>query len=199
MQGRALRTPDPAVPGAHYQRVCGMRNADGTEMDFSGQGIERLRQEKEAFERSVGRPVHDFEWFSALYREMPFRNPAYHALFALLEGRRVPVLFHCSCGKDRTGIGAMLIPLALGVSRADALADYMLTNVYRREIIERFLADKPAAERDLLLPVEGVSEPMGAGAIDEILRRYPSYEAYFADEFGLDAARLKALRDFYLE
>ena len=183
----------------HYQRVCGMRNADGTEMDFSGQGIERLRQEKEAFERSVGRPVHDFEWFSALYREMPFRNPAYHALFALLEGRRVPVLFHCSCGKDRTGIGAMLILLALGVSRADALADYMLTNVYRREIIERFLADKPAAERDLLLPVEGVSEPMGAGAIDEILRRYPSYEAYFADEFGLDAARLKALRDFYLE
>ena len=88
---------------------------------------------------------------------------------------------------------------ALGVSRADALADYMLTNVYRREIIERFLADKPAAERDLLLPVEGVSEPMGAGAIDEILRCYPSYEAYFADEFGLDAARLKALRDFYLE
>ena len=60
--------------------------------------------------------MHDFEWFSALYREMPFRNPAYHALFALLEGRRVPVLFHCSCGKDRTGIGAMLILLALGVS-----------------------------------------------------------------------------------
>ena len=157
--GESAAHPDPAVPGAHYQRVCGMCNADGTEMDFSGQGIERLRQEKEAFERSVGHPVHDFEWFSALYREMPFRNPAYHALFALLEGRRVPVLFHCSCGKDRTGIGAMLILLALGVSRADALADYMLTNVYRREIIERFLADKPAAERDLLLPVEGVSEP----------------------------------------
>ena len=59
--------------------------------------------------------------------------------------------------------------------------------------------DKPAAAHNLLLPVEGVSEPMGAGAIDEILQRYPSYEAYFADEFGLDAARLKALRDFYLE
>lgn len=88
--GESAAHPDPAVPGAHYQRVCGMRNVDGTEMDFSGQGIERLRQEKEAFERSVGRPVHDFEWFSALYREMPFRNPAYHALFALLEGRRVP-------------------------------------------------------------------------------------------------------------
>ena len=134
-----------------------------------------------------------------MYRQMLTGNKAFKELFRALEAGETPVLFHCSCGKDRTGIGAMLILLALGVSRADALADYMLTNVYRREIIERFLADKPAAERDLLLPVEGVSEPMGAGAIDEILRRYPSYEAYFADEFGLDAARLKALRDFYLE
>ena len=49
--GESAAHPDPAVPGAHYQCVCGMRNADGTEMDFSGQGIERLRQEKEAFER----------------------------------------------------------------------------------------------------------------------------------------------------
>ena len=47
--GESAAHPDPAVPGAHYQRVCGMRNADGTEMDFSGQGIERLRQGKEAF------------------------------------------------------------------------------------------------------------------------------------------------------
>ena len=197
--GESAMHPEPAVPGAHYQRVCGMRNADGTEMDFSGQGIERLRQEKEAFERSVGHPVHDFYWFSAMYAEMPFHNPAYHALFDLLEHRRVPVLFHCSCGKDRTGIGAMLILLALGVSRADALADYMLTNTYRRAIIDKFLADKPADQRELLLPVEGVSEPMGAGAMDAILKRYPSYEAYFADEFGLTPERLAALRDFYLE
>ena len=114
---------------------------------------------------------------------------------SLLLGNAVPHLLT----PDTARLLGFGILLALGVSRADALADYMLTNVYRREIIERLLADKPAAERDLLLPVEGVSEPMGAGAIDEILRRYPSYEAYFADEFGLDAARLKALRDFYLE
>lgn len=197
--GESAAHPDPAVPGRTTSASAVCATPMAPRWTFPVRASSACGRKKEAFERSVGRPVHDFEWFSALYREMPFRNPAYHALFALLEGRRVPVLFHCSCGKDRTGIGAMLILLALGVSRADALADYMLTNVYRREIIERFLADKPAAERDLLLPVEGVSEPMGAGAIDEILQRYPSYEAYFADEFGLDAARLKALRDFYLE
>ena len=63
----------------------------------------------------------------------------------------------------------------------------------------RHFSDKPADERELLLPVEGVSEPMGAGAIDAILQRYPSYEAYFAAEFGLTADKLAAMRDFYLE
>ena len=65
-------------------RVCGMRNADGSEMDFSSRGIARIQQEKDAYERSVGHPVHDFYWFSLLYAQMPCGNPAYRALFALL-------------------------------------------------------------------------------------------------------------------
>ena len=36
--GEAARQPDAAVSGAHYQRICGMRYADGSEMDFSPAG-----------------------------------------------------------------------------------------------------------------------------------------------------------------
>ena len=148
---------------------------------------------------AIEQPVHDFYWFTDLYKQMPFGNPAYHELFRLLEEHRVPLLFHCTCGKDRTGIAAMLVLLALGVSREDAIADYMLTNVYRKAIIDKFMQDKPADQYDLLLPVEGVSESMGAGSIDVLLEKYPSYEAYFDAEYGLTTARLAALRDFYLE
>lgn len=196
--GEADKHPDPVVSGAVYHRVCAMRMTDGSEMDFSSTGIERLAAEKAAFEKAAGHPVHDFDWFSVLYRQMPFGNPAYHTLFRLLEEHRGPLLFHCTCGKDRTGIAAMLILLALGVPRETALADYMLTNVYRRQIIEDSLRGKSAAERRLLLSVEGVSEEMGAGAIDEILAHHASYEDYFREEYGLDAQRLSALRDFYL-
>lgn len=192
-------SPDAAVSGAHYQRICGMRYADGSEMDFSPAGIQRIAAEKAAYEAKAGHPVHDFYWFTDLYKQMPFGNPAYHELFRLLEEHRVPLLFHCTCGKDRTGIAAMLVLLALGVSREDAIADYMLTNVYRKAIIDKFMQDKPADQYDLLLPVEGVSESMGAGSIDVLLEKYPSYEAYFEAEYGLTTARLAALRDFYLE
>ena len=105
--------------------------------------------EKAAYEAKAGHPVHDFYWFTDLYKQMPFGNPAYHELFRLLEEHRVPLLFHCTCGKDRTGIAAMLVLLALGVSREDAIADYMLTNVYRKAIIDKFMQDKPADQYDL--------------------------------------------------
>lgn len=197
--GESDRAPDPVPSGCHYQRICGMRHADGSEMDFSPAGIRRLNEEKEAFEKVAGRKVHDFEWFSAQYMRMPFANPAYHELFRLLEERRVPMLFHCTCGKDRTGIAGMLILLALGASRETALHDYMLTNLYRREIIQKSLEGKSAEERAKLVPVEGVSRQMGSGALDAIEAKFPSYEVFFEQEFGLTPARLAALRDFYLE
>ena len=203
--GESAAHPDPAVPGAHYQRVCGMRNADGTEMDFSGQGIERLRQEKEAFERSVGRPVHDFEWFSALYREMPFRNPAYHALFALLEGRRVPVLFHCSGGKDRTGVAAMLILLALGASDKTIAEDFEKTNIWRRPELEAVWAEHAEeiaadpARKDFYLGVFGVHPESAPFVLSIIRERYGSADAYLEAEYGLTPARLMRLRRMYLE
>ena len=203
--GESAAHPDPAVPGAHYQRVCGMRNVDGTEMDFSGQGIERLRQEKEAFERSVGRPVHDFEWFSALYREMPFRNPAYHALFALLEGRRVPVLFHCSCGKDRTGVAAMLILLALGASDETICADFVQTNTCRKEEVEALWAEHAEEiaarpeQKYFYLGISGVHPDDGPFVLQTIREQYGTTDAYLEAEYGLTPARLMRLRRMYLE
>lgn len=197
--GEAARHPDPPVPGAENIRLCAMCNEDGSEMDFSPGGIRRLEEEKARYVAAAGRDVHDFEWFSYLYAQMPFGNPAYRLLFRLLEQQRVPLLFHCSCGKDRTGIGAMLILLALGVERPVVLRDYMLTNTYRRAILERHLSTLPCEQRLPAIPVEGVSYQMAAGTLDAIQSRYARREDYFAEEFGLDAPRLAALRDKYLE
>lgn len=44
-----------------------------------------------------------------------------------------PSLFHCTAGKDRTGLTAMLILSTLGVSDDDVLTDFGLSNTYRAE------------------------------------------------------------------
>jgi protein-tyrosine phosphatase len=46
----------------------------------------------------------------------------------LLDEQDAPVVFHCTAGKDRTGVAAALLLLALGVSREWVMRDFLLTN-----------------------------------------------------------------------
>jgi protein tyrosine/serine phosphatase len=67
----------------------------------------------------------------AVYTRMP-NNPAMHAMFGrylhALADREGASLVHCFAGKDRTGIAATLLLHILGVSEADQLHEFLLTN-----------------------------------------------------------------------
>lgn len=49
------------------------------------------------------------------------------------------VLFHCSAGKDRTGVLASAVLYMMGVEREDIIADYEVTFTYNRRGINRML------------------------------------------------------------
>jgi protein-tyrosine phosphatase len=49
-----------------------------------------------------------------------------------------PTVFHCTAGKDRTGIVAALVLAFLGVSDEDIVADYGLTQHVMPEMLERY-------------------------------------------------------------
>lgn len=48
-----------------------------------------------------------------------------------------PFIFHCFCGKDRTGILAALLLSAAGVERTDIIADYEVSYTYIKPFIEK--------------------------------------------------------------
>jgi protein-tyrosine phosphatase len=114
------------------------------------------------------------------------------------------VLLHCTSGKDRTGMIEVLILLALGVSREDAVADYMLTNEYLSARINGAKQDARGAGygddfiRALQL-LEGVQQPMIDMFLDAILQQYGSMEEYFDNAVGLDEAKRAALHEIYVE
>jgi hypothetical protein len=58
----------------------------------------------------------------------------YKAFFTeLLQAEGKPVLYHCSAGKDRTGIATMLLLAALGVDKETIIQDYLLSAQYVAE------------------------------------------------------------------
>lgn len=63
------------------------------------------------------------------YRGMPaWLEHRLRGVFNFLMAEEVPLLFHCSGGKDRTGLTAALVLHSLGVDRDTILGDYEMTN-----------------------------------------------------------------------
>lgn len=70
---------------------------------------------------------------SCVYRIVPGMLAQYIPSFfsALVSDHQVPLVFHCSAGKDRTGILSAIILLALGVPREVVIEDYLKTARYQ--------------------------------------------------------------------
>lgn len=70
---------------------------------------------------------------AADYRQMMQQGASLvlEVLRTVAEPDRQPVLFHCTAGKDRTGLAAAMLLRVLGVPDATIMHDYLLTNRHR--------------------------------------------------------------------
>lgn len=112
------------------------------------------------------------------------------------------VLWHCTNGKDRTGVAAMLLLGVLNVDEETIMADFMLTNEFfeaeisgMRKQLESFIQDKALLE-ELLVINRGVYAPYMQNAIDYIKSNYGDIPGYVKSELGLtddDIAKLQRL------
>lgn len=68
-------------------------------------------------------------------------TPTYKQLFRLLLNESsYPLVFHCTAGKDRTGLAAALILRVLGADMALVMQDYLATNTFTAQAIDKILA-----------------------------------------------------------
>jgi protein-tyrosine phosphatase len=73
-------------------------------------------------------------WMTTVYSDFAFKAaPQYSTVFVQLEKDPLPLLYHCSAGKDRTGVFSAFLLLTLGVPEETVLKDYALTTSYLRD------------------------------------------------------------------
>ena len=196
--GEVQKEPDYVPDGARLVQICGLCAEDGHEISFAPDDIAALMK---GYEESADGST----FVQAMYERMLFGNKAFKELFRALEAGETPILFHCSAGKDRTGVAAMLILLALGASDETICADYERTNLCRKAEIDAVLAEH--AEEIAANPAcrmryyrkAGVDPAAAPFVLRTIRAKYGSAENYLEAEYGLTPARLMRLRRMYLE
>ena len=180
------RTPDRAVPGAENIWLPPVPD------------LEAVIPIKSTVPREVRQVFHEFYRLMSLH---PAAIEAYAAFFQkLLASGGRPVLWHCSQGKDRTGVGAMLLLSALGFDRETAIEEYLLTNQFAQKQLEGMrLARASEEELALMGEVFPVFEVNARYYFDCILIEYGSMENYLELALGLGPGEIARLREYYLQ
>lgn len=118
------------------------------------------------------------------------------------EGRSI--LWHCTDGKDRTGLASMLLLSALGASRETIMEDYMMTNLFNgvrlaetKKQAEEFGFSAEKTEVCLFM-AGGVIREFMEHAIDILEERYGSVRGYLAEELNVSAGDCLDLADCFL-
>lgn len=115
------------------------------------------------------------------------------------------VLFHCSGGKDRTGIATALVLTALGVPQEEIEADFMMSNALNdADNTAVQMANEVNAAQGTSMPAEAVWPTVGVrkayldNFYDSVATRYGSVDGYLRDGLGLTDDEVQALRARYL-
>jgi protein-tyrosine phosphatase len=116
----------------------------------------------------------------------------------------LPMLIHCTAGKDRTGFAASLIQLLLGADPQAAMQDYLASNdllrTYQQEMQHRMKSlPRLGISLEKFLPLFEARPEYLQAAWDQIQQEYGSREAYFKQGLGLSDDGQQSLRRLLLE
>jgi protein-tyrosine phosphatase len=116
-------------------------------------------------------------------------------LFENLLAHADPLLFHCTAGKDRTGLAAALVLYALDVSESDIWRDYLLTN----QLYKRNSTGVTNLAPDVLKIVWEVQESFLQASLEQIQTSHGNVHNYLSNELGITPAAKLRLQSLYLD
>lgn len=192
-ESEILSSPSDIVENINYIRIPAMPQLKSN--------IAQLGSIKEMMENMFDKN-NAFELLKEAYYNLPVNNPAYKELVKLMQNdSNLPILMHCTAGKDRTGVGSAIILMILGINRSSIVEDYLKSNQSAKDSINEILSVQPELKnvpKDKLKYIFGVNETY----INEVFKRidtdFDSTEDYLLKEFNLTKDDIKNLQSKYL-
>lgn len=149
----------------------------------------------------------DLDWLTPSYmidgylKNIEHSADKWAAVLSCLIRGQAPLVFHCSAGKDRTGICAGLILLALGVPEETVIFDHGLSNHYLEAFLPKVYSYFESLGLDPSRLGSYLSAPQEAmlGVLEHINASYGSVLTYLEQKAGISPEQIEVLRRNLLE
>ena len=133
---------------------------------------------------------------------LEFGPTSWLRLFGILaEQENLPVVLHCTAGKDRTGVSTAFLLSVLGVSRDVIEADYLLTNLdteRQADFIEKTSGYPEGYDRKSMITAAGVPEDAMSDFLDGVESKWGSVIEYL-EKIGISREQMEKVRNNFLE
>jgi protein-tyrosine phosphatase len=119
----------------------------------------------------------------------------------LADPKSLPLLFHCTGGKDRAGTFAALLLLALGVPEETVIHDYGLSNIYIADVVNQIYAQLNIdnAYREKIAPYFSAPKYCIEALLSHLRDKYGSPIEYLTSRAGVTEEMLQAIKYQLLE
>lgn len=137
----------------------------------------------------------------SLYKTFPIEHSEkYKSFFNELTVSESPLVFHCTAGKDRTGIGAALLCAALDVPLNTIALDYENSTYYRFDHNKKYLKIMTlrGVDPEVAQSIMGVKAEFIIEIFDELEEQYGSVSNFLEEELGVNDSIRDLLKAKYL-
>ena len=121
----------------------------------------------------------------------------------LLKSKKLPIIFHCSAGKDRTGIASFMIQSIFKNPMDLIFENYLISNdlltikAATAEQSTNSSNQDSLVTKNMLSTLGKVQKSYLNAAIDEIDKKYSSLENYFISQLGLKVNDIQKLEQIF--
>ena len=121
----------------------------------------------------------------------------------LLQSNKLPIIFHCSAGKDRTGIASFMIQSIFKNPMDLIFENYLISNdllTIKAATAEQSTSSSnqdTLVTKNMLSTLGKVQQSYLSAAIDEIDKKYTSLENYFISQLGLKVNDIQKLEQIF--
>ena len=192
-----LEKPDTIIEGVQYHEIP-IVDEETLGITRLGSPTELLRNFKEIPEEFM---LKQYE--SLVHDEYSIKQYA-RFLDVLLHQNEGAVLWHCSAGKDRVGVGTALLLCALGVPKKTIYEDFVKTNMYldkEMEYMIRFLETKMIVDNQVMDKIRlfyRVKEEYLDIVFETIKKDFGSMDMFMKKALYMNPKNIEVLRKKYL-